>query len=94
MATHRPTQRPYLALFLGAIGLLLFLVVLIFISGGFFLWVLLLTGGIGVLALFHYLLWGKLLSDAVAGEREEAQLLDRAREEDHPLTNGHAPRRF
>jgi protein-S-isoprenylcysteine O-methyltransferase Ste14 len=95
MARHDyVNSRPYLGLFLATLGLILLLVVLIFISGGFFLWVILAIGGIAGLASFHYLLWGKLYSDQVAGEREEAQLLERIQEEETPFTNGHAPRRY
>jgi hypothetical protein len=32
------------------------------------------------LGLFHYVLWGRVFSDAVAGEREEEQLRQRAAE--------------
>jgi hypothetical protein len=31
-----------------------------------------------MLGLFHYVLWGRAFSDAVAGEREEEQLRQRA----------------
>jgi hypothetical protein len=54
------------------------LLVLILISGGFFLWVVLFGGGILMLGLFHYVLWGRAFSQATAGEREEEQLRQRA----------------
>ena len=57
---------------------------LILISGGYFLWlVLVLAGSITFFGL-HYLLWGKLMTDATAGEREEEVLRQRAemRDED------------
>ena len=36
-------------------------------------------GLIALVAWAHYVLWGRLLSERTAGEREEAELLDRAR---------------
>jgi membrane protein implicated in regulation of membrane protease activity len=51
---------------------------LILLSGGYFLWlVLILMGSIAYFGL-HYLLWGKMMTDAVAGEREEEELRRRA----------------
>lgn len=50
-----------LTVLLAAVGLAFFLGLLILISGGFFFWVLLFAGGVGVYAGLHYLLWGWLL---------------------------------
>jgi fatty acid desaturase len=75
---HQQHRHAFLSVFLTILGLGLALLVLILISGGFFLWVVLFGGGILLLGLFHYVLWGKLFSDAVAGEREEEQLRQRA----------------
>lgn len=73
-------RHAFLSLFLTLLALGFAVLVLIFISGGFFLWVVLFGGGILMLGMFHYLLWGRAFSDAVAGEREEEQLRQRAAE--------------
>jgi hypothetical protein len=39
--------------------------------GGFFVWFLLLVGGMLGYACMHYLMWGKMLAEQTAGEREE-----------------------
>jgi fatty acid desaturase len=75
---QQQTRHALLSVFLTVLTLAFFLFVLIFISGGFFLYVLLLFGGILTVAMMHYVLWGKAFSDAVAGEREEEQLRQRA----------------
>jgi hypothetical protein len=57
---------------------------LILISGGWVLWLVIVTAAMVMFGCFHYLLWGKLLSDKVAGEREEEKLLQRASAPDWP----------
>lgn len=71
-------RHAFLSVFLTVLALGFFLFVLIFISGGFFLWVVLFGGAILMMALMHYVLWGRAFSDSVAGEREEEQLRQRA----------------
>jgi hypothetical protein len=56
--------------------------VLIFITGGYFLYVLAACVGLALLCAFHYVLWGRALTEAVAGEREEELLRQRAEAED------------
>jgi hypothetical protein len=63
----------FLALFFGA-GFLLFMIV---VTGGFFLYVLAAVIGIGVVGYLHYLLWGHSLTQQVAGEREEEEARER-----------------
>jgi polyferredoxin len=71
-----------------------FILVLIFISGGFFLYVVQIAAGIFLFTLFHYVLWGRAMSQSVAGEREEEQLRQRAAEpEDWPVDHPHGIRR-
>jgi Flp pilus assembly protein TadB len=65
----------FLSLFLAAffgVGFLLFLILL---TGGFFLYVILAVVLIGLVGLVHYLLWGQALTQEVAAERanEEAK---------------------
>ena len=43
--------------------------------------------------MFHYLLWGKMLSEQVAGEREEEQLRQRAEVEEWPVPDPYGVRR-
>lgn len=83
---QRPPRRQtfltvFLALLLGTFALL----VLILVSGGFFLYVLYLALAIAGIAFIHYALWGRALSREVAGEREEEQLRQRAAADDWPL---------
>jgi membrane protein implicated in regulation of membrane protease activity len=71
-----------------------FLLVLILISGGFFLYVVQIAAGVCLVTLFHYVLWGRTLSQSVAGEREEEQLRQRAAApEDWPAEHPHGIRR-
>ena len=90
----RPPRRQtfltvFLALLLGAFALL----VLILVSGGFFLYVIYLALAVAGLALIHYVLWGRAMSRSVAGEREEEQLRQRAAADDWPLPDQNSFRR-
>jgi hypothetical protein len=76
---HRATM---LSLLLGGLGAGFFLLVLVMLTGGFFFYVGLAVGGLVLLGLFHYAVWGKAMSEQVAGEREEMELLERAEEEE------------
>jgi hypothetical protein len=71
-----------LTVFLAGLVGMFFLGFLILITGGFFLHVALIVGVVGGMAGVHYLLWGKLLTERTAGEREEHLLLERMREEE------------
>jgi hypothetical protein len=83
MMTHNypPTQQnrhAFLSVMFTVLVLGFFVIVLILISFGGFLWVILLGGCILGVALLHYVLWGRAFSASVAGEREEEQLRQRA----------------
>jgi hypothetical protein len=67
-----------LTVFLTVIALIFFGFVLIVISNGLILAVVLLGGGMFLLGMLHYVLWGRAFSEEVAGEREEEQLRQRA----------------
>jgi len=71
-----------LPVMLGAVLVLFSVTALILITGGLFFYVGLVAGALAALGALHYLVWGKLLQERTAGEREEAELLDRARAED------------
>jgi fatty acid desaturase len=88
---------PFLGMMLTVLAVGFFVLVLIFITGGFFLYVVQITAGIFLVALFHYVVWGRAMSQAVAGEREEEQLRQRAAAEadgeDWPAEHPHGIRR-
>jgi hypothetical protein len=69
-----------LALFLA----LFFLLVLVMLTGGFILYIGLVVLGLIALGAMHYALWGRAFEQMTAGEREEAELLQRAEEQKHP----------
>jgi fatty acid desaturase len=88
---YQQRRETCLTLFLaiaGAIGFLLFLTL---VTGGFFLWVMIGLGVIAFVGALHYLLWGKLFDDQVAGEREEMEVHDRA-ETDEAISAVRGPR--
>jgi hypothetical protein len=71
------------------------LVLVLFCAGGFFLFLVVITGGfflhaaawVVVFALvggIHYVLWGHALTREVAGEREEEEARERWENEQHP----------
>jgi fatty acid desaturase len=82
-----------LAVFLTVLGVLFFGVVLVLLSGGFFMYVVLLPAAIFLMGLLHYVLWGRAFTEEVAGEREEEQLRQRA-QADLSLTHPHGIRRM
>jgi len=90
-----PQQRRenFLTLFLTALGTCAVLVLLVLLTGGFFLYVVVGVALIGLIAGLHYLLWGQSFSRNTAGEREEEQLRARAEEEDWPLPETRRPPR-
>lgn len=75
---RRTTMLSYL---LGGMVFFFSLAFLILITGGFFVQVALIVGVIALFGWFHYVVWGKLLTAHTAGEREEAELLDRVKED-------------
>jgi hypothetical protein len=69
---------------LTAVATLLFTAAMIFLTGGFFFYVVAGLAGIVLLGVFHYVTWGRTLEEEVAGEREELELLDRIRDNPPP----------
>lgn len=83
-APNDPTPRrtsvlTYLLVGSVAIAFLAFMVV---ITAGFFVHVISFAVVMALVAAFHYLVWGKFLSEHLAKEMEEARLLERARDEE------------
>jgi hypothetical protein len=76
---------------MGAFGLF---AVFTFLTGGFLIYILAVVAvGAGV-AWFHYLLWGRGLSQNLAGEREELEAQERAEAEDWEEDDPRRPRHF
>ena len=71
----------FLPLMLGSIVVIFSLLFLTLITGGFFLYIMLVIGAIFPFGMMHYLLWGRAFESQTEGDREEVHVLDRAREE-------------
>ncbi|MBY0228272.1 MAG: hypothetical protein K2W96_03215 [Gemmataceae bacterium] len=56
-------------------------VFLVLLTGGLFLYVVLLSLAILAFGTFHYFVWGRLLTRLLAREMEEERLLEQAREQ-------------
>jgi hypothetical protein len=83
-AQQEPSNRraSFLPVMLGSVAGVFFLLVLVLVTGGFFLYIMAFFAAVASLACFHWLVWGKLLTEWTAGEREEEELLERARDEE------------
>jgi hypothetical protein len=81
---HDPTARRshFLPILLASMGLFFFLLVMVLLTGGFVFYIVLCVMAAVSFGSLHWLLWGKLLTDLTAGEREEERLLQRARGEE------------
>jgi hypothetical protein len=91
---ERRRRETFLSLFLAVIGGGAIVCFLILITLGYFLWVILGAAALGLLGLFHYLLWGHLMSRSTAGEREEAELQERLQANDWDLPEPRRPRHY
>lgn len=69
-----------------------FTVFLIFVTQGFFFYVILISAGLGLLGCFHYLLWGWAFNKSVQGEREALKRQEEAEQKAAPWRPGE--RRF
>jgi hypothetical protein len=76
--TDREHRASMLGMGLTALVAMFLILVLIFLTGGFFLYTVLILAAIVLLSLFHWALWGRALSQEVAPEREEERLRERA----------------
>jgi uncharacterized membrane protein len=77
---HQQQRHAMLTVFLTVLALIFFGLVLIVISNGLIFFVVLLGGGMFLLGMFHYVLWGRAFSQETGGEREEELLRQRAAE--------------
>jgi hypothetical protein len=78
-----PSGATMLPLMLAVFLTLFFLLVLVLLTGGFILYIGLCVLGLTGLGALHYLLWGRAFEEATAGEREEAELLERVEQQRH-----------
>ncbi len=78
-SASRETFLAVILTFFMGLGAVIFL---IFASGGFFFWVILISAGLGLLISLHYLLWGRMMDASVQAERD--QLEQGAEEEPSP----------
>src|SRR4051794_17189642 len=83
-----PSRGAALSVGLSLVGAAFLLLVLIVITGGLVIYLLAVVGGFAVFAGLHYLLWGRFLHQATEGEREEADLRERARADGWDLPDG------
>lgn len=70
-------RESYLGLFLALLTGVGFLGFMIFVSGGFFFYVLLMVAVCAGVGLFHYVLWGEALMRETAAERQAQEEKDR-----------------
>lgn len=79
-SSRQQQRHALLTVFLTVLALIFFGLVLVVISNGLVLVVVLLGGGMFLLGMLQYVLWGRAFSQETAGEREEEQLRQRAAE--------------
>jgi hypothetical protein len=91
-AEYQRQREATLAVMLSGLALGGFLVFLALISGGFFIWVYLIVVGMAALGYVNYVLWGRSMTEATAGEREEEEVRARLEEEGWPDADPRQPR--
>ncbi len=91
---YRKRREKMLVVSFGFIGLFGLLVTFTVLTGGFLLYILLVGGVMAAFGAFHYLLWGRMLSENTAGEREELEARERAEAESWEQDDPRRPRHF
>lgn len=76
MATEQQRQGCLLYGLVGSIGGF-FLFVMILLTGGWFLYVLLVALMVAMFIMFHWVIWGKYLTEQTAGEKEELAIREK-----------------
>src|SRR4051812_567956 len=71
----------FLTMLLGGFALMVFVAFSTMITAGFFVYIVAFCLVLAMLCTFHWVVWGALLSETLKKEREEEQLIERAREE-------------
>jgi len=87
----RRHREKFLSVLLGMLALSGFLVVFFIICGGFSLYILAVVGGLGLVGLCHYFLWGHSLSEQVVGEREEEAVRASFEDDEMPPDEAYGP---
>jgi hypothetical protein len=80
--TYRRRRETFLTVFLAAAGLIGLLFVFTILTSGLLLYFFLVVAVAGLVAGFHYLLWGWAYTQQTAGEREEMEAEERAAADD------------
>ena len=80
-----PNRESMLTVILTGMVVCFTLLLLVLITGGWIFWLILIVGAMASLYVFHYVVWGKMLNDEVAGEREEEILRQRAGDDGRDL---------
>ena len=80
--SYQRRRQTFLTIFLAGVVVIGLLFVFTILTGGFLLSVLAVMAVAGVIAGFHYLLWGRAYTQETAGEREEMEAEERARAEE------------
>jgi hypothetical protein len=94
--SDRQARANVLGMALTAMLTMFLVVVLIFLTNGFFLYCVLILAAIALVSMFHWALWGRAMTREVAPQREAERLRQRAATEEWSLpstSNGHGIRR-
>ena len=91
--TYQRRRETFLTVFLAGFTLIASLYVVTLLTGGFLIYILLVVAACAAVGVFHYLLWGRSLSEEVAGEREEMEGREQG-EEEWGLYDPRRPRHF
>jgi uncharacterized membrane protein len=94
---HSDYQRQratFMAVSFTIIALFVIVVLFIFLTGGFLLYLLAAVLGLSLLGGLHYILWGRAYSESVAWEREEMEAQEQADEDDSNLPDPERPRHY
>ena len=91
---YQRKRESFLAILLTVGGIIAGLAILSLLTGGLFLYVVLVAAAIAGLAFFHYLFWGRSFSEATAGEREEMEIRDQDEIEEWMLPESRRHRHY
>ncbi|HEV3257852.1 MAG TPA: hypothetical protein VG013_13285 [Gemmataceae bacterium] len=87
----RRQREKFLSVVLGVLAVSGFLAVFFIICGGFSLYILAVVGGLALVGLVHYFLWGHSLSEQVLGETEEEEVRASFDDEELPPDETYRP---
>lgn len=84
MSDPTASRSSVLMVLLGGFAVVVFLVFMTMITGGFFGYIIGFGIFLAIVATFHWLVWGALLTEVVRSEKHEEKLLERASEPSDP----------